>query len=211
MERAAFKTPNQASAASPWPAPARWAVSLLLVLQGVAVISAAFGRLPQGAYLVRSISDAFGPYYALTYQGWAYGYYAPAPAPTPIAMANLIFKDGRELSVRIPERGLFPRLRFQRQLALANQLATDAAAMRTMQGSREESLWARSYARKLCRQYGCERVEIRVQTLLIPDPDRIRDRMGSGAKGAGQGGPFDDDDERAEPKILLGEYACSDL
>ena len=72
-----------------------------------------------------------------------------------------------------------------------------------MQGPRPESLWAKAYARRICRKYGCDRVSIHVQTLLIPDPDRIMSAQGSA--------DLLDDEDFVEPKIVMGEYACSDL
>ncbi len=71
--------PTDAEASS-WPLGARLLASAAILFQVCAVISAGLGQLQGGSNLLRRISDAFGPYYQLTYQGWGYGYYAPNPA-----------------------------------------------------------------------------------------------------------------------------------
>ena len=69
---------------------------------------------------------SFTPYYDLVDLGYSYRYYAEPP-PTPVVTATLEFGDGRpEETVRLPGREVAgPRMRHQRQLALANALFMD--------------------------------------------------------------------------------------
>ena len=76
--------------------------------------------------LERAVADVFAPYHQVVDQGYAYRYYAPEPGPTPVVTASIHYADGRpEETVRLPARGTLPRLRYQRQLALANHLMSD--------------------------------------------------------------------------------------
>lgn len=195
--------PTDAEASS-WPLGARLLASAAILFQVCAVISAGLGQLQGGSNLLRRISDAFGPYYQLTYQGWGYGYYAPNPAPTPVATAKLVYEDGHEETVRLPTPGLWPRLRFQRQLAMANQLASDVE-VHFGDASAHDSEWARSFAKHICRTKKCKNVEIYVQTHLFPDPERIVKSRTSGRL------KFDLDNESfRSPRIAVGTYDCSD-
>ena len=82
--------------------------------------------VPPSSELERRIANLFTPYHDLVDQGYAYRYYAEPP-PTPVITATLRFGDGRpDETVRLPGRSLGgPRMRHQRQLALANALFAD--------------------------------------------------------------------------------------
>ena len=76
--------------------------------------------VPPSSLLERTIAEPFTPYYDLADLGYSYRYYAEPP-PTPVVTATLSFGDGRpEETLRLPGREVTgPRLRHQRQLALA--------------------------------------------------------------------------------------------
>ena len=166
-----------------WPPWKRRLVSALLLFHLIAIGVAAASAPPASA-LERVLASAFGPYYDLVDQGYAYRYYAPEPPPTPVVTATVRFADGRpEVIVRLPKRGLRPRLRYQRQLALAFHLFSDFDEARRVAGDGSRSRWARAYARHLAKAWpGCATVTLFAQMHLIPDPLRVQ-RGGLHARG----------------------------
>ena len=179
--------------------------SAALGFQIVAVLAGALGSSPSST-LQRDVAHVFATYHQLTDQGYAYRYYAPEPGPTPVVTATIDFSDGRpQRHLRLPARGVVPRLRYQRQLALANHLYVDFDAARSATGDGSQSHWARSYAKHLAKQYpGCARVTVLAQMHLIPDPARIREELERpGAK------PVDlDAEEFYTVPERIGDFAC---
>jgi hypothetical protein len=163
---------------SPWPAWARRLVSAVLLFHVLAILLGALAA-PPSSVLERDVVRLFAPYHQLIDQGYAYRYYAPEPGPTPIATATIRYADGRaDEVVRLPDRGARPRLRYQRQLALANHLIADFEAAREVTGDGSRSPWARSYARHLARaRPGSTSVILYAQSHLIPDPERVREAL----------------------------------
>ena len=143
-----------------------------------AVIAGALAA-PPASPAERGLAGLFAPYHQATDQGYAYRYYAPEPGPTPIVSATVHYPDGRpDRTVRLPSRGVAPRLRYQRQLALANHLVVDFETARAETGDGGRSLWARSYARHLARTHpGCSSIALYTQVHLIPDPERVREAL----------------------------------
>jgi hypothetical protein len=167
----------------------------------IAVLAGALAAQPC-SLLERAIAERFALYFDLFDQGYAYRYYAPEPPPTPVVIARLEFADGRpEEIVRLPDRGLRPRLLYQRHLSLANTLAADFRAARA---AGQESRWAPSYARHLCRARGCKRVVLTLQYHQIPDPARVREALSE--RGAGSV-DLDADEFYTAPE-RIGEYSC---
>jgi hypothetical protein len=131
--------------------------------------------VPPCSDLERAVSDLFAPYFDLLDQGYAYRYYAEPP-PTPVITARLRFGDGRpEQSVRLPDRKLSgPRMRHQRQLALANALFADFEDAKQKGAESNGAGLAAAYARHLCKAYpGCSSVTLHAQQHLIPDPRHV--------------------------------------
>src|SRR5262249_8354940 len=98
------------------------------------------------------------------------------PPPTPVVTATLRFGQARsDEQVRLPDRHLAgPRMRHQRQLALANALFRDALETRERTGDAGSSPMARAYARHLCKRWpGCQSVTLHLQRHLIPEPDVV--------------------------------------
>jgi hypothetical protein len=161
-----------------WPGWARVLVSLVLLFHMTAVLAGALG-VPPSSLLERTIADPFKPYYDLADLGYSYRYYAEPP-PTPVVTATLSFGEGRpEETLRLPGREVTgPRLRHQRQLALANALFNDVREVKERTGESSRSRLARAYARHLCRtRPDCRSVTLHLRQHLIPDPDRVREAM----------------------------------
>jgi hypothetical protein len=174
-----------------WPSWARVVASILLMVHFLAVVAGALG-VPPSSELERRIADRFTFYHDFFDQGYAYRYYAEPP-PTPVILATLRFGQGEpDRVVRIPDRSLKgPRMRHQRQLALANALFADFQEVKRHFGDGSRSRLAGSYARHLCRSHpGCREVTLHAQQHLIPAPEQVRERRG--AVGAGRFDLFDE-------------------
>ncbi len=187
---------------SPW---ARRLATAALLFHGAAIWAGVWAvnpssRLEQGA------DSWFERYDQWIRQGFSYRYYSPEPPPTPVVTATLGFADGRpEVVVRLPERGVRPRLRYQRQLALANNLMGDFEEARTFGGDGSKSRWARAFATHLGKVHpGCDSVTLHVQMHLIPNLERVRERLAEPG-----GGPVDlDADEFYTAPERIGVYPC---
>jgi hypothetical protein len=184
------------------------AVSLALVYHLAAVLAGAVG-VPPSSELERAIADGFAPYFDVMDLGYSYRFYAEPP-PTPVVTATIQYADGRpEETVRLPGRDVAgPRMRHQRQLALANSLYADVQEARRRVKDAGQSRLARAYARHLCRtRPGCRIVTLHVQQHLIPDPSQVRQALES------PGAPrFDLFAERlfTTPE-WIGDFPCDDF
>jgi hypothetical protein len=160
-------------------------VSVGLLIHIAAVLAGALG-VPPSSELERAIADWFTPYFDALDLGYAYRFYAEPP-PTPVVTATLQFGERKAAEVvRLPGRNVpGPRLRHQRQLALANALYADAQEARRRTTDASQSRLARAYARHLClSRPGCRMVTLHLQQHLIPDPGRVREMLASpGAPG----------------------------
>ncbi len=191
-----------------WPSWKRRLISALLLFHLIA-LGVAVAAAPPSSALERALASAFGRYYELVDQGYAYRYYAPEPPPTPVVTATVRFADGRpEVIVRLPQRGLRPRLRYQRQLALAFHLFSDFDEARRVAGDGSRSRWARSYARHLVKAWpGCATVTLSAQMHLIPDPRRVLEAAST------PGAPrvdLDAEEFYTTPE-RIGEFSCDAL
>jgi hypothetical protein len=183
----------------------RHLVTAVLVVHIAAVLAGALAA-PPSSPLERSVADLFAPYHQVLDQGYAYRYYSPEPGPTPVVSATIRYADGREETVRLPKRGVLPRLRYQRQLALANHLAVDFAEARRTTGDGGQSAYARSYARHLARaRPGCSTITLYVQSNLIPDPLVVAQ-----ARAGGKIVDIDAEEFYTVPE-RIGEFPCDGL
>jgi hypothetical protein len=169
---------NDSGALAPaaWPVWARVAVSAALLIHMGAVVAGALG-VPPSSPLELSIAEIFAPYHELVDLGYSYRYYVDPP-PTPVVTATLEFGDGRpEETLRLPGREVAgPRMRHQRQLALANSLFMDVRAAKDRTGDSSKSRLARAYARHLClTRRDCRSVTLHVQHHLIPEMEQVRE------------------------------------
>lgn len=189
-----------------WPVWARVVVSVVLGYHLLAMLAVAVSGMPASP-LERRFSGIFASYIDWIDQGHVHRYYAPAPPPTPIALGELRFGKGKpSLSIRIPDRSVRPRIRYQRQLAVAFHLYEELQG-RPRDGRAPESRLGASYARHLASEHpGCEEVVLRVQEHLVPDLVRLRQMTPEGE-------PLpDSDDERfyTVPR-LVGRYPVSEV
>src|SRR5438105_6592032 len=122
-----------------WPGWARVLVSLALVYHMAAVVAGALG-VPPSSPLEQAVADWFTPYYDAMDLGYSYRFYAEPP-PTPVVTATMRFGAVRpEDTVRLPGREVpGPRMRHQRQLALANALYGDVQEARQRLGDASRS------------------------------------------------------------------------
>jgi hypothetical protein len=165
-------------AGNAWPSWMRVSASLAIGIHLFAVLAGALG-VPPSSDLERGVADLFTSYHEVMDQGYAYRYYAEPP-PTPVITATLEFGDGRPSeTIRLPGRDVpGPRLRHQRQLALANALFADYQDAKRASGDGSRSRWARSYAKHLCRSNpGCRSVTLHARRHLIPDIAMAREHQ----------------------------------
>lgn len=193
--------------AAGWPAWARRVVTAVLLFHLSALVAGALG-VPPSSTLERAIADRFSPYFDLMDLGYSYRFYAEPP-PTPVITATLHYGDGRpDEAVRLPGRDVQgPRMRHQRQLALANALAGDVQEARQHVNDPSRSRLARAYARHLCRSRpGCRSVTLHLEQHLIPDPDEVRRALDSPA------GTFDlFADRMFTTPEWIGDFSCDDF
>ena len=165
---------NGSTQQSTWPVWARTAVSLMIIFHLMAVLAGVLG-VPPSSNLEQTIAGLFTPYYDAIDLGYSYRYYSEPP-PTPVVTATLHFGEGiAEETVRLPGRNVAgPRLRHQRQLALANALFMDVQEARQSTGDSTKSRLAQAYARHLCMtRADCRSVSIHVQLHLIPEMEEV--------------------------------------
>lgn len=176
-----------------WPRWARGAVSVGLGFHLAAMVAMALAGRP-ASRLETALAAPFAPYAELIHQGNAHRYYAPAPPPTPVATAEIRDAEGRLIATRrLPDRATRPRLRYQRELALAYHLYVDHQGS----GAGRTRVWGPSYARHLLATTpGAASVTLRVQQHLVPDLVRLR----------GQGPIDPDDDSFFTVPEVVGEF-----
>jgi hypothetical protein len=189
-----------------WPIEARRVVSAVIAFHAAAVLAGVLAGSPSSP-LEKSVADVFAAYYEAFDQGYGYRYYAPEPGPTPIVTATVRYADGRpDVTVRLPERGVLPRLRYQRQLALANHLVAQFEESR--QGASDAPVvpYARSYARHVARTHpGSSSVALYTQLHLIPHPQAVREAIGAGKRV-----DLDAEEFYTAPQ-RIGEFPCDGL
>jgi hypothetical protein len=190
-----------------WPGWARGIATVALLFHLAALLAGALG-VPPSSELEQAVADLFTPYFDVMDLGYSYRFYAEPP-PTPVVTATIKFADGRpEETVRLPGRDVpGPRMRHQRQLALANALYADVQEARRRAGGNASRL-ARAYARHLCRtRPGCLLVTLHVEQHLIPDPQQVRQALEA------PGSPRFDlfSDRLLTAPEWIGDFSCDDF
>jgi hypothetical protein len=185
-----------------WPKWARILVSIGLAIHMLAVVAGAISG-PPSSPLEQLLAKPFAHYYELFDQGYTYRFYAPEPPPTPILIAELHFRDGRPTkTIRLPDRDVRPRLRYQRQMALAYHLFEEYASLKASGGG--SGHWAPSYARHLGKVHGCSSVTFFLVQHVIPPLDR----MTLGRQDGRAHPPGIDDEEFYSVPERIGEFPC---
>jgi hypothetical protein len=191
---------------APWRFRAKLVVSLALIYHMSAILAGALGGHPSSP-MERDAAALFQNYFGFVNQGYAYRYYArldttvdaqhPHRWSTPVLTLEMEFSgpEGVRQEVhRIPsQERAWPRLRFQRQLDLAYHLTSDPK-------------WVGSYARHVCKIYGCSKVTIYTQEHQIPDLAVVR----AAASGLGASVDLEADSTYAH-RVKLGEFQCTDF
>ncbi len=180
-------------------------VTFALLFHIAAVLAGALG-VPPSSMLERAVAELFTPYFDLIDLGYSYRFYAEPP-PTPVVTATLEFGDSRPAeTVRLPGRDVRgPRMRHQRQLALANSLFVDVQEARQRTGDVSESRLAHAFARHLCMSHpGCRIVTLHLQQHLIPELDQVREAIS--APGAPRFDLFAESLLTTPERI--GDYSC---
>lgn len=186
-----------------WPGWARGVVSAALVFHIAAVMAGAMAPGPSSA-LERWAASRFRGYNEAVDQGYSYRFYVNGPPPTPVMLATLNMRDGTTRELRIPDREMRPRLRYQRHLALAYHLRMDFDRAAKDERGNSKSPWARSYAKHLgAVNPGCESVTIRLTDHRNPTPHELEEA-------ASRGRTIDVEAARyyTVPE-LVGEYPCA--
>ena len=217
-----------------WPAGARRVVTGLLLYHLAALLAGALAAQPASP-LEGAAASLFQNYFGLVDLGYAYRFYAPEPPPTAVVTATLKFRDGSERTVRLPDRGLRPRLLYQRHLALANTLGVEVESARREredppnmpprsprssagEGAAEDGpppkhrhdAWARSYARHLCLAFGgrgCVGVTLYLRMHLIPELGRVRAAL---EQRLARRVDLDAEEFYTVPE-RIGDFACDDF
>ena len=202
--------PHLAPASPPpvaWPSWARRLATVGLVFHAAAILVGVWAAQP-ASDLEHTLAARFEWYYTLIRQGYSYRFYSPEPPPTPVVTATLAFRDGRpEQVIRIPDRGVWPRMLYQRELNLANWLMADVEDARQHAHDGEQSRWARAFATHLGQTHpGCSSVTLRNQLHLVPALDRVRDELQHPTPGAS---PVDlDAEEFYTTPERIGVFPC---
>lgn len=157
--------------------------AVLLAIHFLIVLVGAFAAMPSSV-LQQQIANKFIGYFQILDLGQGYRFYAPRPAPTAIITAKLRIRENdgrlRYETIRVPNRETRPRLRLQRQLALANSLWGEYERSLVIPAAAPgKSLIAQSFANHLGKGVaGCESVELFLHR--HPDPQRVEEAIRRG-------------------------------
>ena len=157
-------------AQSTWPRWLRAAVSVVLVLHLVAIVSAPWAMQPSSV-LAQRVFSFFQPYVDLAFLNHGYHFFAPEPGPSHVIRYELQLDDGKLITGQFPDVQVHsPRLLYHRHFMLsetANRLAVDPA----QQPALDEL--SRSFAEHLMSQYSADRATLYLRRHYIPTPDQV--------------------------------------
>jgi hypothetical protein len=165
-------------------------VNLWLVyhLAGIAI---APWSVPPSSRLVQNSWRFVGPYVQILFLNHGYHYFAPEPGNSTLVAYVLDMPDGRQVTGRIPNRKIWPRLLYHRHFMLTEFLA---ASDNYPPDIRKDLI--RSMARELCREHSATRVSLSKVTHRLPTMEYIR-----------AGGTLNDN----YAEEWLGTFSCDDL
>ena len=207
MSRSA-KQAKQEAPRRTWPTWAKSIVSLLLLIHMTAIFATESAEMPSSE-VEQITGHFFAPYCNFINQQNTHRYFSPQPGPTPTLLFRLRYKDGRpDELVRIPDPKVKPRIRFQRQLAIAfNFYFEHQQVSRQLFGANTptEMQYPIFFARRLCKTHpGCESVEAILRIHNFPPPEIAY-------KAAATTGTLDLDQPEFYRSYLLGVYNCDEL
>lgn len=140
-------------------------VNCWLVYHLLALVTAP-ASVPPASSLEQSSWLLFQPYLQTLYLNHGYHYFAPQPAESTLVAYVAKLEDGREITGRIPNFGIKPRLLYHRHFMLTEFLAIP---------NDQEEMWHRSYARHVCRKHHAASVSLTRVTHLLPSMEAIRE------------------------------------
>ena len=150
----------------------RWGFVLLnvwLVYHLAAIIIAPWS-VPPSSRIVRNAWCAVGPYVQLFFLNHGYHYFAPEPGNSTLVAYVLEMPDGKQVTGRIPNPGIRPRLFYHRHFMLTESLGSEDVLA---PGVKEKLVQA--MAHELCREHqGAPRRPCRSVTHRLPSMERIR-------------------------------------
>jgi hypothetical protein len=180
-------------------------VSALLLFHITAVVVGEVAGQVVISDLEAKLGRWFGWYTVFIHQDYGHAFFAPEPDPgVPIVTARLQFAGGeRDREVRFPDRTLWPRIRYLRQLALVWHLTRDFAPD---EFKVPRPMWLRAVARHLCRSNpGCTRLELLVGFHRIPN-------LASAVQDASAGKRVDlEREELYDLPRSIGVFSCDDF
>lgn len=162
--------PFPETSGKPWPLGAKVVCSAAIAWQLASLLAAELGQEPASP-LEHAIADRFTPYYQLVDQGVGHRFYSDI-GPTPILLVELTFADGRpSKKIRIPNRSTRPRILYQRELAIANEVSRGVEPSLHDPTLPMDTRSAQAIAHTLCRREpGCSGVSIFLQMHYNPTP-----------------------------------------
>ena len=143
-------------------------VNLWLLYHLAGIVIAPWSVPPSSRLVQRSWLCVRG-YVQILFLNHGYHYFAPEPGNSTLVAYVLEMPDGRQVTGRIPNRGIWPRLLYHRHFMLTEFLAASDTYPPDV---RKELL--RSMARELCREYGATRVTLTKVTHRLPTMEHIR-------------------------------------
>jgi hypothetical protein len=155
----------------------------------VVALVVAPASVPPASSLEQSSWLLFQPYLQTLYLNHGYHYFAPQPAESTLVSYAATLEDGTEVSGRIPNFGIKPRLLYHRHFMLTEFLAIP---------NDQEAMWHKSYARHVCRKYHAASVSLSRVTHLLPSMETIR-----------EGATLDHPDSYEEQP--LGTFRCEEF
>jgi hypothetical protein len=167
-------------------------LNVWLVYHLAAIIIAPWS-VPPSSRLIRNAWRGIGPYVQILDLNHGYHYFAPEPGPSTLVAYVLELPDGREVTGRIPNPGIKPRLLYHRHFMLTEFLGSEDALNPQIKNE-----LVRAMARELCREYGARRVTLSRVIHRLPSMEFIR-----------AGGTLDAADSYTEEP--LGTFSCADL
>lgn len=192
-----------------WPAWAKGIVSAVLLVHMGAVLATEAGEMPSSE-AERDLAALFAPYINFINQHNTHRYYSPQPGPTPTLLFRIHYKDPNkpDETIRVPDPATRPRIRFQRQLAIAENVAFEYEIVKNMlMGERTPTnlLYPAYFARRFCRiRPGCASVEVILRMHNFPPPQVAY-------QAAAESGALDlDRDEFYGPSVELEVLRCDE-
>ncbi len=146
-------------------------VSLLLLYHVIALIVAPATIAPSPQFF-RDVYPLFGSYLQFMNMNQGNHFFAPEPGASTLVGYVVETKDGRQVSGRMPHRGIWPRLLYHRHFML-----TEALANADDLDPRVSQLLTRALARQILREHGGRSVSLTRVTHFLARMDQVRAGM----------------------------------